>query len=125
MTTNPNTIATNGQHLLDAIDSWLAGGDSTDVLAAADVIRAANDPANPVARAETELAAAARRAVIVNDLSALDELQDELQVSNRIVHDANVAAFHRWLDSMNPATLTVREIDLAAQIGRDLRSRPG
>jgi len=95
------------------------------VLEACDAVRAANDLADPVSRAQTELAAAIATAVDLGDPSSFGDLQDALQVSNRIMADANRAAFEHWLETMDPATLTAREIDTAAKIARDLNAAGG
>ncbi len=122
---DPRTIATNAGNLLDAIGAWMTSGDSTELLAVCATVRAANDPADPVSRAETELAVAAERAVMLGDMTAIGDLHDALQISNRVMADANAAAFERWLNTMDPTRLTGREIDTAAKIARDLNAAGG
>lgn len=123
--TNTTTIAANGRRMLEALEAWPSAADNAAVLAACDAVRAANDPADRVSRAECALADAAQRAVVLDDPGAWQDLKDELQHSNDVMRAANARAFERELDKLDPNNVTAEKVDALADIGRTLNRQAG
>jgi len=122
----PTTTTANAQRLLDALDAWPSASDNARVLAVCDAVRAANDPADPVSRAQTELAAAIAAAVdLGNSAVAWEAVRDAMRKSNATISQATRQAFQQELDKLNIAALNADHVDALAEVGRALRAGQG
>lgn len=126
MTTNPTDIAANGRRLLDALQAWPTAPDNAAVLAACAAVRAANDPADPMARAECEVADAIEVAVDIGDSAvAWENVQTAIQKSNAVMRQANERAFKDLLDKVAFNNVTAAKVDQLADVGRALNRQAG